>query len=121
MRIQCRRGYDVPVVAGSRSHANERMQGFLSHLGEYELISLGSSLKFCYIAMGRADLYVRLGPTSEWDTAAAHCIVSEAGGRVTTTDFEELKYNTKDSLLNPDFLVFCELRHTFSSYFEKNS
>ncbi len=121
IRIQCRTGFDIPVIAGSRSHANERMQAFLDQLEDYELISLGSSLKFCYIAMGRADLYVRLGPTSEWDTAAAHCIVTEAGGRVTTTDFEELEYNTKPSLLNPDFLVFCELRHTLSSYFDKKS
>lgn len=93
------------VVAGSRSHAGDRMHAFLDRLEHYELLSMGSSLKSCLVAEGRADLYVRLGPTSEWDTAAAHCIVAEAGGCVTDTAMRPLRYNTKESLLNPDFFV----------------
>ncbi len=93
------------VVAGSRSHAGERLGSFLARIGEYELVSMGSSLKSCLVAEGKADVYPRLGPTSEWDTAAAHCIVDEAGGRVTDTAMQPLRYNTKESLLNPDFFV----------------
>ena len=62
-------------------------------------------LKSCLVAEGKADIYPRLGPTSEWDTAAAHCVVEEAGGTITKTDLQPLRYNTKDSLLNPYFLV----------------
>jgi len=69
------------------------------------MIPMGSSLKSCLVAEGRADIYPRLGPTSEWDTAAAQCVVEEAGGVLTTTDMKPMRYNTKDSLLNPHFLV----------------
>ncbi|MCC6208519.1 MAG: 3'(2'),5'-bisphosphate nucleotidase CysQ [Gammaproteobacteria bacterium] len=93
------------IVAGSRSHAGGSLTVFLENIGSHELISMGSSLKSCLVAEGRADLYPRLGPTSEWDTAAAHCIVEEAGGRVTDTAMRPLRYNTKESLLNPDFFV----------------
>ncbi len=93
------------VVAGSRSHAGDRLSAFLDRLGSHELLSMGSSLKSCLVAEGRADVYARLGPTSEWDTAAAHCIVDEAGGCVTDIAMRPLRYNTKESLLNPDFFV----------------
>ena len=66
---------------------------------------MGSSLKSCLVAEGKADIYPRLGPTSEWDTAAAQAIVEEAGGVITTLDMRQLRYNTKASLLNPEFLV----------------
>lgn len=104
------------IVAGSRSHAGERLGSFLSRIGEYELVSMGSSLKSCLVAEGRADVYPRLGPTSEWDTAAAHCIVEEAGGRVTDTAMRPLRYNTKESLLNPDFFVSGDPDFDWSSY-----
>ncbi len=93
------------VVVGSRSHGSPEMQQFLNKLADYELISLGSALKSCLVAEGQADLYPRLGPTSEWDTAAAQCVVEEAGGIVTDTAMVPLRYNTKDSLLNPHFFV----------------
>lgn len=93
------------IVAGSRSHAGSRLARFLSRLEDYTLISMGSSLKSCLVAEGAADVYPRLGPTSEWDTAAAHCIVEEAGGQVTDARMRPLRYNTEDSLLNPDFFV----------------
>jgi len=96
------------VVVGSRSHANPELESYLAQLGEYELISMGSSLKFCVVAEGKADFYPRLGPTSEWDTAAAHAVVAAAGGKVVTLDGQPLRYNLKDSLLNPEFLVIAD-------------
>ena len=93
-------------VAGSRSHAGDSLQRFLDRLGDHEIVSMGSSLKLCLVAEGIADIYPRLGPTSEWDTAAAQAVVEAAGGKVTDTQLEPLRYNTKDSLLNPFFLVF---------------
>lgn len=97
-----------PTVVGSRSHASEELQCYLGRLGQHDIVSMGSSLKFCLVAEGKADLYPRLGLTSEWDTAAAQCIVEQAGGHVVTADGEPLKYNTKDSLLNPHFFVFAD-------------
>ncbi|MEW8506951.1 MAG: 3'(2'),5'-bisphosphate nucleotidase CysQ [Candidatus Thiodiazotropha sp.] len=93
-------------VAGSRSHAGESLLQFLQNLGDHELLSMGSSLKLCMVAEGKADIYPRLGPTSEWDTAAAQAVVEAAGGRVTTLDMRPLEYNTGESLLNPYFLVY---------------
>ena len=103
-------------VAGSRSHAGESLKRFLANLGEHELVSMGSSLKLCLVAEGVADLYPRLGPTSEWDTAAAQAVVEAAGGRVTTLDMAPLRYNTKDSLLNPEFFVFGDHSVNWSDY-----
>jgi 3'(2'), 5'-bisphosphate nucleotidase len=97
---------DPVVVVGSRSHANPDLERRLEALGAYELVSMGSSLKFCLVAEGKADFYPRLGLTSEWDTAAAQAVVEAAGGQVTTLDGVALPYNTKSSLLNPEFLVF---------------
>ncbi|MGD2054873.1 MAG: 3'(2'),5'-bisphosphate nucleotidase CysQ, partial [Gammaproteobacteria bacterium] len=74
------------VVAGSRSHGSEEMQKYMEKLADrysdIDMMSMGSSLKFCLVAEGKADLYPRLGLTSEWDTAAAQCIVEQAGGHV---------------------------------------
>lgn len=95
-----------PTIVGSRSHMNDEVKTYLERLGQHELVSMGSSLKFCLVAEGQADLYPRLGLTSEWDTAAAQCIVEQAGGHVVTLDGEPLLYNTKDSLLNPHFMVY---------------
>ncbi|MDH5485556.1 MAG: 3'(2'),5'-bisphosphate nucleotidase CysQ, partial [Gammaproteobacteria bacterium] len=88
------------IVAGSRSHVSEKLQQYIDKLGETEVISMGSSLKSCLVAEGKVDIYPRLGLTSEWDTAAAHCIVEQAGGSILRTDMQPLLYNTKDSLLN---------------------
>jgi 3'(2'), 5'-bisphosphate nucleotidase len=95
-----------PTVVGSRSHMSDEVKDYLERLGQHELVSMGSSLKFCLVAEGKADLYPRLGLTSEWDTAAAQCIVEQAGGCVVTLDNKPLLYNTKDSLLNPHFMVY---------------
>ena len=92
-------------VVASRSHAGDSLTSFLQQLGSYELISMGSSLKFCLVAEGSADIYPRMGPTSLWDTAAAQCIVEQAGGRVTQWTGESLSYLNPHTVLNPFFLV----------------
>jgi 3'(2'), 5'-bisphosphate nucleotidase len=105
VRIPCA----SPVrVVGSRSHANPALARYLEPLGDYELVSMGSSLKFCLLAEGAADFYPRLGPTSEWDTAAAHAVVLAAGGRIITLEGRPLQYNRKASYLNPEFLVIAD-------------
>jgi len=108
---------DPLVVVGSRSHANPALERYLDQLGEHELISMGSSLKFCVVAEGKADFYPRLGPTSEWDTAAAHAVVVAAGGSVVKLNGQPLQYNLKDSLLNPDFLVIADTSRDYVSTF----
>lgn len=107
-----------PVVVGSRSHSDKGMEKYLARLGDHELRPMGSSLKFCLVAEGEADLYPRLGLTSEWDTAAAQCVVSEAGGSVVDLEGKPLRYNLKDSLLNPYFLVFGDKTKPWLVYAE---
>jgi 3'(2'), 5'-bisphosphate nucleotidase len=115
--ISVTRTHRVPtLVAGSRSHAGESLRKFLENLGEHELVSMGSSLKSCLVAEGKADLYPRLGPTSEWDTGAAQAIVEAAGGQLTTLDMQPLRYNTKESLLNPHFFVFGDSSEDWSRF-----
>lgn len=116
-QIHCRK-VDINnlKIAGSRSHQSDKIKSFLAKLGNPEIIPMGSSLKSCLVAEGSADLYPRLGLTSEWDTAAAHCIVDEAGGQITKTDMQPLLYNTKDSLLNPEFFVFGITDINWSAY-----
>ena len=103
-------------VAGSRSHAGGSLLRFLDRLGTHEIVSMGSSLKLCLVAEGVADIYPRLGPTSEWDTAAAQAVVEAAGGLVTDIQLNPLRYNTKDSLLNPHFLVFGDRSEDWGRY-----
>jgi len=104
------------MVVGSRSHRGDSLNRFLENLGEHEMVGMGSSLKLCLVAEGAADFYPRLGPTSEWDTAAAQCVVEQAGGTVTDTGMQPLRYNTKDSLLNPFFLVIGDTSRDWSTY-----
>lgn len=96
-------GDELAVVA-SRSHAGEHLTAFLGELPDHRLVSMGSSLKLCLVAEGAADVYPRLGPTMEWDTAAAHGVVAAAGGRVLDWAGRPLTYN-KENLLNPYFVV----------------
>ncbi|WP_269517840.1 3'(2'),5'-bisphosphate nucleotidase CysQ [Alteromonas sp. BMJM2] len=107
-------GNDVWKIVGSRSHQSPEIQNLLDQLiGETELVAMGSSLKLCLVAEGEAHLYPRLGPTSEWDTGAAHAVAIAAGAKVTVLDpanpldfnAEDLTYNQKESVLNPFFLV----------------
>lgn len=104
------------TVAGSRSHGSARQQAFIEKLGDIEVFSIGSSLKFCMVAEGRVDIYPRFGPTSEWDTAAAQCIVEEAGGIVVDENFNRLQYNHGESLLNPNFLVIGDPAFDWKPY-----
>jgi 3'(2'), 5'-bisphosphate nucleotidase len=105
--ITVRRPAKAPaVIIGSRSHANPGLASRLKMLGPHELTSMGSSLKFCRIAEGLADFYPRMGPTCEWDTAAAQAVVEAAGGQVVTADGAPLQYNRKEDYLNPHFFVF---------------
>ncbi|MGA7596015.1 MAG: 3'(2'),5'-bisphosphate nucleotidase CysQ [Gallionella sp.] len=99
-----RAGEPIRIVT-SRSHRDARTEALLERLGAHQVISMGSSLKFCLVAEGAAHLYPRLGPTMEWDTAAAHAVVKAAGGIVCDMAGKELRYNKID-LHNPEFLVF---------------
>lgn len=108
-------GAPVKVVA-SRSHRGELLDGYLAKLGPHETVSRGSSLKFCLVAEGSADVYPRLGPTSEWDTGAGHAVVLAAGGQVIGTDGKPLPYNGKDSLLNPHFIAYADPSRDWKSY-----
>jgi 3'(2'), 5'-bisphosphate nucleotidase len=92
-------------IVGSRSHRDAVLDRYLPRLEPYQLVAVGSSIKFCLVAEGSADFYPRFGPTSEWDTAAAQAVVEAAGGRVIQTDGQPLRYNAKAELLNPHFLV----------------
>jgi 3'(2'), 5'-bisphosphate nucleotidase len=92
-------------VVGSRSHRGSSLDDFFARVGEVEMLPMGSSLKFCVVAEGGADIYPRLGLTSEWDTAAAQAVVEQAGGAVLELDGKELRYNAKADILNPYFLV----------------
>lgn len=89
----------------SRSHSSRESAVLTAVYPAIEFIEKGSSLKLCAVADGQADLYLRLGPTSEWDTAAAQCIVESAGGQVLSAELQALKYNQKESVLNPAFIV----------------
>jgi 3'(2'), 5'-bisphosphate nucleotidase len=93
-------------VVGSRSHSTPELAAYLDGLPPYEITDMGSSLKICLVAEGAADIYPRLGPTSEWDTAAAQAILESAGGRMIDLAGRPLRYNEKDDLLNPHFLAF---------------
>lgn len=106
-------------VAGSRSHANEYLKAFLDKVNDYTLVSLGSSLKFCLVAEGKADIYPRFGSTSEWDSGAAQCVVEEAGGAVVSLASVPLRYNTKESLINPSFLAIADLTGDWEQFIPK--
>lgn len=104
--LQTRKVAARPIFMVSKSHKDAALAAFLARAPAHEAISYGSSLKFCQVAAGEADLYPRTGPTSEWDTAAGQCVVEQAGGVVLRTpELTPLRYNQKDSLLNPTFLV----------------
>lgn len=108
------------VLVASRSHASESLTSCIDRVktseGEVIIKSMGSSIKLCLVAEGEADVYPRLGPTSEWDTAAAHAVVKCAGGKVIDLKGNELKYN-KPSILNPEFIVQGDVNFSWKKYF----
>jgi len=101
-----------PRVVASRSHRGELVDRLISdmeaELGKAEVVSMGSSLKICLLAEGKADIYPRLAPTSEWDTAAAPGGLAAAGGEIFDTELVPLRYNQKESILNPHFIAIAD-------------
>jgi 3'(2'), 5'-bisphosphate nucleotidase len=97
----------VPLrVVGSRSHPSAQTAAYLARLGPHVISEVGSSLKFCLLAQGKADLYLRFGPTSEWDTAAGQAVLEAAGGHVTRMDGHRMRYSCRESVINSDFVAF---------------
>lgn len=108
------RSYSPPgvTVVASRSHGGAQLETWLKSLaetfGEVQRTPVGSSLKFCLLAEGKADFYPRLAPTSEWDIAAADAVLAAAGGTVRQWDGNPIPYNTKESFLNPSFYAAAD-------------
>jgi len=94
-----------PLVVVSRSHADDELKEYLQQLGEHQTTAIGSSLKFCLVAEGKAQLYPRFGPTSVWDTAAGHVVAVAAGAHVHDWKGLTLDYTPRESFLNPGFRV----------------
>ena len=98
-------------VMGSRSHGADRLQQWLGGLSQpFNFVAAGSSLKFCRVAEGAADVYPRFGPTSQWDTAAAQAILELAGGAVVSLDGQPLVYGTERPVLNPEFMAWGDVK-----------
>lgn len=96
----------VVMIAISRRQAREKVMSNMSDHRVYQTLPAGScSLKACFIAEGKADVFLRIGITGEWDTGASQCIVVEAGGKILAHNFAPLTYNKRESVLNPDFIV----------------
>lgn len=102
------------VIVASRSHGSDRLEAYLDSVGELfesaQRQPIGSSLKLCILAEGGADIYPRLGPTSEWDIGAAHAVLLAAGGSLWAADGSEIGYNRKKSFLNPEFIAVADAR-----------
>ncbi|MCX8965182.1 3'(2'),5'-bisphosphate nucleotidase CysQ [Erwinia psidii] len=94
-----------PLVVVSRSHSDSELEDYLSHLGEHQTTAIGSSLKFCLVAEGKAQLYPRFGPTNIWDTGAGHAVAIAAGAHVHDWQGKTLDYAPRESFLNPGFRV----------------
>lgn len=92
-------------VAASRSHRDGRTEALMARIGDIEPVALGSSLKFCWLAEGRMDVYPRFGPTSEWDTAAGQAVLEGAGGIVVDPRGRPFRYNQRETILNGDFIA----------------
>lgn len=118
MPIHCSKTARPARIVASRSHITPELEALLQRLPPHEALNIGSSLKICLVAEGKADFYPRIGLTSEWDTAAGHCVVEQAGGVVSTTDGKALLYNSKESLLNPHFLVRGEPAYPWLQYLQ---
>nr|WP_136251165.1 3'(2'),5'-bisphosphate nucleotidase CysQ [Ningiella ruwaisensis] len=107
---------DVVMIAISRRQSRERVFERMSSKRKYQTLPTGScSLKACFIAEGKADVFMRLGVTGEWDTGASQCIINEAGGQIKAATFEELSYNQREEVTNPDFVVLGDQRVDWQS------
>ena len=102
---------DYLKVVGSRSHSDDQFNRWIKkNIKDYEIIKKGSSIKFCDVAEGKADLYPRFAPTNEWDIAAGHIILTEAGGKIESLENKKILYNLKESVINPQFIASCKYR-----------
>ena len=112
----------VRIVA-SRRHLGEQLDALVekieNHFGKATLLSMGSSLKMCLLAEGSADIYPRMAPTCEWDTAAAHGILCAAGGEIVDLQFRPLRYNSKPELLNPFFIALADSAYPWKQLLDK--
>ncbi|MDU0353233.1 3'(2'),5'-bisphosphate nucleotidase CysQ [Paraglaciecola aquimarina] len=107
---------DVVMIAISRRQAREKVMNCMNIERIYQSVPLGScSLKACFIAEGKADVFIRFGITGEWDTGASQCIVTEAGGSILAHDFTPLSYNQREELTNPDFIVMGDQNVNWTS------
>ncbi len=105
--IHARPAPDAPVIIASRSHRDAQTQEFIDSFARAETLNAGSSLKFCLLACGEADIYPRFAPTSEWDTAAGHAVLRHAGGHMRRLDGAPFLYGkTGASYLNPGFMAW---------------
>jgi 3'(2'), 5'-bisphosphate nucleotidase len=113
--------HDPVMIAISRRQARENVMRSMSTHRTYQTYPTGScSLKSCFIAEGKADVFLRLGITGEWDTGASQCIVSEAGGSILAHDFSPLSYNERNSVTNPDFIVMGDQRVNWTTIVKYN-
>jgi 3'(2'), 5'-bisphosphate nucleotidase len=124
IRTQSYQGGVAQMVA-SRSHSSQPVERFRetleAHSGQpVEAVAMGSSLKICLVAEGRADVYPRLGPTSEWDIGAAHCVLNEAGGSIFDCNGNRLLYNKRD-LRNPWFIAVGDPTYDWMNLCQRSS
>ncbi|MHB0775592.1 3'(2'),5'-bisphosphate nucleotidase CysQ [Halomonas sp. WWR20] len=106
-------------IVASRSHLDAETQAFMALFPEAQISNAGSSLKFCRIAEGEADVYPRFGPTCEWDTAAAQAVLEAAGGQVLeATSLEPLHYNQTADLRNPHFIACADAQGAWRRTFK---
>tara|TARA_R110000868_G_scaffold380784_4_gene647040 strand:+ start:32598 stop:33410 length:813 start_codon:yes stop_codon:yes gene_type:complete len=110
---------DTLNVTMSRRHGRKQFLAFVENFTDHSIIEKGSAIKFGLLAEGVADIYPRFGLSSEWDTAAGQCLVEEAGGEIYDLQGNVLQYNTKDSLLNPEFFAAGDTSHQWLSQIEK--
>jgi 3'(2'), 5'-bisphosphate nucleotidase len=108
-------------VVASRRHGGEQLESMLADwrtkFRDLELLNMGSSLKICLVAEGKADIYPRFAPTSEWDTAAAHAVLRAAGGEIVDESLNPLTYNQKESILNPSFIALAQVSESSRELF----
>lgn len=114
--IHVRHCPDKPVLICGRSTRNKYLQLFRDAMPEHAITQIGSAIKCCYVAEGRADVYPSFGPTMEWDTAAAQCILQEAGGSISDVFGEPLRYNQRPSFRNPRFLALGKCALAWADY-----
>lgn len=108
---------NITILASRHHDKSSAINSFCEQLGKHTILHRGSALKFGLLAEGIADIYLRLAPTSEWDTAAGQCILERAGGKVLDLQWQALQYNGKELLINPHFLAIADPSYNWRKYF----